>query len=270
MINIFTNPLDIIGIEYFHRFFLEPTYVFEGHAHNSVEMNVVLKGAVEITCGSSVLTARAGDMILIKPGVFHKNHALSSNVSDMVSAHLITGGINFSNEYHRCTLDEESLFVLKMLLEEIENECHANDGCTAGDMTAASKKMLEILLLRALRCENKPVYSKDNDSLVYHNAVNFMMKNMNKNLSMREIAFEAGVCETILKRAFSKFAGRGVMAHFTHLKTELAKKLLAEGKSCYEVSEALGYSSQAYFSRCFKKNTGILPSEIQNSKRSGA
>ena len=270
MINIFTNPLDIVGIEYFHRFFLDPTYVFDGHAHDSVEMNIVLKGAVEITCGSSVLTARAGDMILIKPGVFHKNHALSSDTSDMVSAHFFTGGIKFPAEYHRCALDDESLFILKMLLEEIEKECHADDWCTAGDMTAASKKMLEIILLRALRCESKPVYSKDNDSLVYHNAVNFMMRNIDKNLSMREIAFEAGVCETILKRAFTKYAGRGVIAYFTHLKTERAKKLLAQGKSCFEVSEILGYSSQAYFSRCFKKNTGVLPSEIQELKRSEA
>jgi AraC-like DNA-binding protein len=49
------------------------------------------------------------------------------------------------------------------------------------------------------------------------------------------------------------------------LKIRTATKFLEEGMVVSEVSDKLGFTSPAYFSSCFKRITGIKPSEIKKS-----
>ena len=51
------------------------------------------------------------------------------------------------------------------------------------------------------------------------------------------------------------------------MKINVAKKMLTEGMSAGEVSDALGYSSQAYLTTVFKKATGKSPKNFKKSDR---
>ena len=68
---------------------------------------------------------------------------------------------------------------------------------------------------------------------------------------------------TTVKNIFSYYTGRGCITYFNELKLDKAKELLSEGQSCAHVSNALGFSSQAYFSKRFKQMFGSLPSDIK-------
>lgn len=260
MIDTFIKPFELKGMEYFHRFEYQTGHEFEGHTHKSIEMNVIFKGIMQITCGSSVLTAKAGDLVLIQPEVFHKNRVISVETCDMLAMHFFTDDLKFTKEQYQYKIDEECIALVHMFVEEVQEHCNTDFWGASGEMTSAAKKLLEVLMLKVQRIENRPEFSPDTDSLVYHKAVRFMLENLNRNLSVREIALEAGVCETILKRAFTKYTGGGVNKYFTQLRIDKAKEMLANGMKCMDVSEQLGFSSQAYFSRCFKKNCGVSPS----------
>ena len=55
------------------------------------------------------------------------------------------------------------------------------------------------------------------------------------------------------------------MSHYSNMKINMAKSMLEEGMSVGEVSNALGYSSQAYLTTVFKKATGITPRNFKKS-----
>ncbi|GHU91356.1 hypothetical protein FACS189476_12000 [Spirochaetia bacterium] len=54
------------------------------------------------------------------------------------------------------------------------------------------------------------------------------------------------------------------------VKTERACALLRQGKyRIYEISYMLGFENAYYFTRVFRRHTGLSPSEYQKKERSG-
>lgn len=102
---------------------------------------------------------------------------------------------------------------------------------------------------------------------IYRHALEFMYDNLSCRLCIEDIAKECGVCPTLLKSIFSEKSGHGVARHFLGLRLEKAKSLLVSSKTITEVSDALGFSSQAYFSQCFKRECGCTPGEYRKSVR---
>ena len=88
-----------------------------------------------------------------------------------------------------------------------------------------------------------------------------MNSDLSRELSVPEIAKLAGVCQTSLKKAFSRHAGKGVKKYYNELRIEAAKNMLASGKNITETAFSLGFSSSSYFSQFFKKSTGISPKD---------
>ncbi|MGG6794670.1 UNVERIFIED_CONTAM: helix-turn-helix domain-containing protein, partial [Streptococcus canis] len=50
-----------------------------------------------------------------------------------------------------------------------------------------------------------------------------------------------------------------ILQYFLHLKIEVAKQLLEEGKTLAHIAELLQFSTSANFSRVFKKIVGVSP-----------
>ena len=58
------------------------------------------------------------------------------------------------------------------------------------------------------------------------------------------------------------------MEYVTNLRIQKAKELLAgDGGSMKEICAAVGYSDPNYFSRIFKKNVGVTPTEYRERER---
>lgn len=269
MIESFTPSVNITSIRYFRRFLLDEDYSFSGHTHNnSWELNVFLKGDNEITGDKSVFIAKENDAVLIAPGVFHACGVSKEEKCDKLVVEFTADGFELKENlpFYQFSLDIECITLANFLMNEAFAYSDMDMWGTEGTMSGAAKKLLEVFLHKLMRMETMPKYSEDNDSLIYHRAVKFMEQNIDKNPSVEEVARASGVCVTLIKRAFSKFTGKGVNAYFTDMKVKAAKKMLMAGKSCFDVSCALGFSSQAYFSRCFKKNTGMLPSKFEVKK----
>ena len=88
-------------------------------------------------------------------------------------------------------------------------------------------------------------------------------------LSLDALAQLAGVSDVYLRRIFKKQYGIAPVAYVTRERIRLAKDFLLriEGIHIAEVAEQVGYRDPLYFSRLFKKHTGLSPSEYTNSYR---
>ncbi len=85
-----------------------------------------------------------------------------------------------------------------------------------------------------------------------------------ENLSLETIASELNFSVFYLSKLFKRQTGETFTEYLTKYRIEKAKSFLAEGKmSVKEIAFATGYNSQGYFSKIFRKYTGVSPTEYR-------
>ncbi len=77
-------------------------------------------------------------------------------------------------------------------------------------------------------------------------------------------ASEIGISENYLSRLVKKSTGHSVGAWIDIVRIQRAKRLLSETRqSIIDIAAAIGIDDQSYFSRLFKKETGLTPSAFR-------
>lgn len=101
------------------------------------------------------------------------------------------------------------------------------------------------------------------DSVVVH-AKNYISQHFKKELSLEEMAREIGISPYYLSKLFKETEGIGYIEYTTKLRMDFAKEQLAStDKSIKEICRDAGYQDPNYFSRIFKKWTGMTPTEFR-------
>lgn len=94
-------------------------------------------------------------------------------------------------------------------------------------------------------------------------AIDYVHKHyMDEIIDMGKLSALCGISYDYLRKLFQKFYGCSPIKYVNALKLKRAKELLSQ----YSVSEAAygsGFSDLSHFSRFFKKNVGVLPSEYR-------
>ena len=76
---------------------------------------------------------------------------------------------------------------------------------------------------------------------------------------------EINISPNYLSVLFSKNNDIGFSDYINQSKIDAAKKMMTDGDyKIYEISDRLGYESAFYFSRVFKKVTGLSPRGYMN------
>lgn len=85
-----------------------------------------------------------------------------------------------------------------------------------------------------------------------------------KKFSLQDVADYVGLSKNHLSRVFHETTGVKFWDYVTQLRIERAKELLKESsRSNYEISREIGYESEFYFSKVFKKIVGIAAQEFR-------
>ncbi|MBE0463699.1 MAG: AraC family transcriptional regulator [Halomonadaceae bacterium] len=86
--------------------------------------------------------------------------------------------------------------------------------------------------------------------------------------TVAELAREAGMSRTILSERFTALLGIPPMAYLTSWRMQRAASLLCAGTATLaQITDAIGYESEASFSRAFKRMTGLSPSHWRQNAR---
>ena len=78
--------------------------------------------------------------------------------------------------------------------------------------------------------------------------------------TLDDLAHAAGTSRSVLAERFSHFVGDTPMRYLAKWRLQRATVLLESGAKVVAVAKAVGYDSEAAFSRAFKKEAGIAPS----------
>lgn len=79
--------------------------------------------------------------------------------------------------------------------------------------------------------------------------------------TLEDLAAQAGTSRSVLAERFARFVGHPPIQYLTQWRMQLATRLLARPgmMKLAAVAEAVGYDSEAAFSRAFKKCVGVAP-----------
>lgn len=136
--------------------------------------------------------------------------------------------------------------------------------CSIATLTDFEKCMQEYLSgIYAFLSENKQTRKQ----LLIQNAKQYIEENYdNPDLSLNLVAGHIFINPTYLSALFKKEAGLSFVDFITQTRIENAKILLTqENTKSYEVAQKVGYQDPHYFSVCFKKQTGMSPSEYKKA-----
>jgi len=90
----------------------------------------------------------------------------------------------------------------------------------------------------------------------------YIQNNLNKKLSLNEVADTFGLSPNYLSSIFRKNCDYSFTEYINHTKIKEAKKMLTASElKIYEISEQLGFEDAFYFSKVFKKIEGCSPKE---------
>jgi AraC-like DNA-binding protein len=96
-----------------------------------------------------------------------------------------------------------------------------------------------------------------------HEAHDILRSRIDDLPSLRELARAVGMSTTAFKNAYRAVFGMPVYEHARNERLALARTLLARGElSVSEVADRVGYQSLSWFGAAFKRQFGLLPSEV--------
>lgn len=97
-------------------------------------------------------------------------------------------------------------------------------------------------------------------------ALRYINENYNKKLTLESVAQHVYISPFYLSHMFKEELGFTFLEYLTKLRIEEAKKLLMEkDMTIIEVASEVGYEDAGYFSKVFKKCTGISPAQYRKN-----
>lgn len=277
-----TKLFHIPQIVTIHYFEYSKDFKFEGESHDFWEFLCVDKGEVTVTADQAAHKLKKGSIIFHKPGQFH-----SVATDGVIAPNLVV--VSFV-----CNSPAMSFFEDKILpLGETERSLLAAVLAEAGDafltpldnpytrqlsgnpgQRPGSEQIIQLSLEHFLislyrkSCQppsdarlNKSVKLKRDDETFRHIMI-YMEDRLTETLTLEQICRDNLMGVSQLQNLFRNKCGCGIIEYFSRMKITRAKEMIREKNMNFtQIADYLGYNSIHYFSRQFKKITGMTPSE---------
>lgn len=274
------RPLAVQRLYSVHYFEYDGSYVFPGESHDFWELLYVDKGTVEVTAGERFHRLVRGQTIFHCPGEFHALSAAGA-APDLVVAGFACESPDMDFFRQRVTVlqPEERALLARMVAESAGafstplNDPSTLELCRRPLQPFGSEQLLcaalEELLIRLRRRQVEPLpqtVQRAEDGGTLAQVLDYLNRRLDQPLTLEQICRDNLVGRSQLQKLFHAQTGGGVMACFTQLKIQAARRMIREGRMNFtQISAALGFQSVNYFSRRFRLSTGMSPSEYARS-----
>lgn len=244
-----------------HRDLLRKTHEHVFNWHPNIEILRCVAGEGYVTVDDCDIPFNVGEIVVINSNRLHK---VSS--AGMVEYDVLIVDRKFCAENGiptEETLFEDCIFDAE-LCKDFDNviECCDRDARTrTAEIRSAVLKILIRLYAEHTVSENAESASSATVERI-KNVVRFIRQNFEEELTLEEIAAHVGVSKFHLSREFKRFSGQTVFEHINAVRCKEAKRLMEEGMSVSAAAMSCGFNNMSYFSRTYKRYTGVLPSAV--------
>lgn len=270
---IVQNLITIESLEISSDFF------YPEEQHDFYEFAYIDSGVITSCIEDSRTQLQQGDFLLIPP---MKRHFYSSVVGQSASVFIIC--FRSSSEFlsiidKKISLDKEGRRLISNILRESKNafvfpfvkKIQLLDKPTFGaqQMVEINIEQLLIHLVRAEINENEDIIfvmnSLELENSLSNDIIHLLKNHIYDRLTLDQISQQTYYSKTFINNIFKKNTGTSIMKYYMMLKVQEAKKLLRKNLPVSTIAGKLNFESTTYFTKVFKKYTGMTPSDFKKS-----
>ena len=273
------NLINVSKIVTIHYFEFDKHFKTEGEAHDFWEIVYVEKESILCTADGVEIPVMQGEVLFHKPNEFH---TLSANGKTAPNVFILSfvcrsDAIRFF-ENKKLRLDSNLARFIYFILEEgkrtfdipysdpkLKKMKLLSPPTLGGEQLI--KNYLEVFLINLLRSQTETkdgnhtfLPRKELSSKPVNDVVQVLKNSLYSTLTVEEICEKTAYGRAYLFRIFKQKTGKTIMEYYLDLKIERAKQLLRENElSVKEISELLAFNEPNYFTKTFKRITGLTP-----------
>lgn len=250
-----------------------PGETYGPHRHLRIEINYVKKGNCILHLDRESISFREGETMIITSGINHSFEAGIEGTTLMQLEFLPEIFAQFDpqakgkfTDFASVMLFSEENRLIKIVnnirimqvVQRIVNELKQK-GQYYHYLVVMYYAELLILIYRYMDETYLPICS--NESL--KKAISFIRLNYPSDITVTEVARQAGVGERHLRNLFSRHLDLSPLDYLNQIRINKSIELLRNTElSVKEICFQCGFKSPQYFSRVFKQQTGITPREL--------
>lgn len=274
---------NIVSAYYFNP--IEPINTPWNDTVEAYTLRWLVSGEADFIINSEKIHLNSGQILLSKPSSnvtmdFNKNDEIIYSISAFEGDLSLLQSLPFEKPLTISAMEHELLFQYFYTATQYYNDSSAIKNSESIKQYLLSLLNMILLKFDIQNGENKKiVFSNPSKTItqVYDQGITsdikeYLRKNISTSISLKKLSDELGVSVNTAMHIFKKNVGMGIIEYFNKLKIERAMSLISEGELSFRtISERLGFETPEYFSRVFKKQTGMTPTEYskQQSKWSG-
>jgi len=278
------NIINIQKIVTLHYFEFERSFRSKGESHDFWEMIYADKGDLQVKLKNKEFTLFQGECYFHKPNEYHTHYAngvvapnifIISFVCNSQSIKIFKGKkirIPAKLKPIISSIIDEGRKTFDLPFNDPElKELKLKDLSIAGgqQMIRTYLEQLLILLLRH-ECNTSDTNVFSSKETMMEHVAEEMLKKLDsyayKRISVDKFCKEMKYSKAYLSKIFKHNYSCSISTYMTKVKINEAKKLIREHNHNFsEISDMLMFSNPLYFSRVFKKITGMSPTEYKNS-----
>ncbi len=238
--------------------------------HENMEFLFFIDGSACELCDGVTYEMHAGELFIVNANCLHEVHPhettkIACLIVDQTFFRqngLIAAGLRLRPHLDQAALGSRFLRVMEAF--------HNEDVCSAAETRLAVLEFL-IWLIRNYREEQGTAAGRGSGKMsAMLQAARYIHAMVPEKITVEDIAASCALSTSYLMHAFKKTFGCQVTAYVNRVRCEYAKPLLAvETLSVQECGYLSGFSDAAYFSRVFKRHTGLSPAQYRRAVLAG-
>ena len=277
------NVVNVSKIVTLHYYEFDKNFVFHGEKHDFWEMVYIDKGRVQVRSDEDYLTLSQGEIVFHRPNEFHSIKALDSAPNFFVVSFVCNSPLMLYLEKYHTVLNKTLHGFIASILKEAENTfvIPKNDPTLKKLIKKETapiggeqliKTYLEqflIYLIRNIVKKDEHGVFPSKESMETHlvSAAKRLLEEKAEELfRVNDLCIALGYSKSYLSKLFHEQTGTTLAAYAIECKIKRAKQLIREGYLNFaQISDKLSFDNPQYFSRVFKRVTGMTPTEFKSS-----
>ena len=278
-----TNFVNITQIVTIHYYEFDKNFSYGGESHDFWEMVYVDKGKVLVKNNKEEIVLSQGDIVFHKPNEFHAIRAYDSAPNFFVITFVCKSpSMHFLENYHTKLNDNLKPFISSIIKESdltfiipkndpsLKRLVKKENAIIGGEQFIKTYlEQLLILLVRDIQKVNDINVFPTKQSMENHlieSIKTHLENNVEAKLKISDICAKLGYSKSYLCKIFSDQTGQSIASYGTQVKIKQAKLLIRENRLNFsQISDKLNFENSQYFSRVFKRITGMTPTEFKQT-----
>lgn len=274
------NISKIVTIHYYE---FDKNFVFNGEKHDFWEMVYIDKGRVQIRRDEEEINLEQGEIIFHQPNEFHSIRALDSCPNFFVVSFVCSSPIMVYFKKYQTLLNKTLKPFISSVIKEAENtyiipknnpllrKLSKKETAPIGgeQLIKTYLEQFLILLIRNIVKKNEPSVFPSKESMESHlvfSVKSIIEEKVEEPFRISNLCNNLGYSKTYLSNLFREQTGDTLASYAIKTKIKIAKQLIRDGNLNFtQISDKLSFDNPQYFSRVFKRVTGMTPTEFKLS-----